>query len=111
MIAALLIAFAQPCHAEGPKIGFSIRVEGDGFFLNPLVTKILVTDVEKGSLADGAGIVAGDEIMKIEGQAVVGKRARDLQPFMRINPGETRTLHLKHANGEQFNARITMPQG
>ena len=88
IIAILLAALAHPCYADGPRLGFSIRVEGDGLFLNPLVTKIVVTEVEKSSLVAGAGIVAGDEIMQIEGQTVVGKRARDLQPYMHINPGE-----------------------
>ena len=53
---------------------------------------------------------AGDEIAKIEGQVVAGKRALALQGFMKLNPGETRTMRLKHADGTEFEARITKPK-
>lgn len=111
LVFGILLAISAPLlYADGPKIGFSINVEGDGFFLNPVVTKIRIDKVEKASLAESAGILAGDEILQIEGQPVVGKRARDLEGFIQFGPGETRTLRLKHANGEQFVARLTKPK-
>ena len=97
-------------HAAEPKLGFVVQLEGEGFFLNPLITKLLVTAVTKGSLAEAAGIRAGDQILQIEGQSVTGRRARDLQPLMKLNPGERRTLRLKHADGTEFDARITLPK-
>lgn len=106
----LLVAFAHPSHAADQKLGFVTQVEGEGFFLNPLVKKILVTEVIKGSLAEAAGMKAGDQIIQIEGQSVAGRRARELQPFMKLNPGETRTLRLKHADGTEIDARITKPK-
>ena len=106
----LLFVFACPSHAGEQKLGFVTQVEGEGFFLNPLVKKILVTEVTKGSLADAAGMRAGDQIIQIEGQSVAGRRARELQPFMKLNPGETRTLRLKHSDGTEADARITKPK-
>jgi C-terminal processing protease CtpA/Prc len=106
----LLFVFAPPSQAADQKLGFVTEVEGEGFFLNPLVKKILVTEVTKGSLADAAGMRAGDQIIQIEGQSVAGRRAWELQPFMKLNPGETRTLRLKHADGTEVNARITKPK-
>jgi C-terminal processing protease CtpA/Prc len=106
----LLFAFAHSSHAAEPKLGFAIRMEGEGFFLNPLVKKLLVEEVTKGSLAEAAGMRAGDQIMQIEGQSVTGKRARELQPMMKLNPGETRTLRLKHTDGTEVDARITKPK-
>ena len=53
---------------------------------------------------------AGDLIIQIEGQPVAGRRARELQPFMKLNPGETRTLRLKHADGTKADVRITKPK-
>jgi C-terminal processing protease CtpA/Prc len=96
--------------AAEAKLGFSIRLEGGGFFLNPVVKKLFVEEVTKGSLAEAAGMKAGDEIIKIEGQVVAGRRARDLQGYMKLNPGETRTLRLKHADGTDVEARITKPK-
>ena len=106
----LLIGGAATSYADSPKVGMSIDVQGEGFFLNPVVTKVLVLTVEKASLAAGAGIVAGDEIIQVDGQTLAGRRARELQPLVKFNAGESRTLRLKHANGEPFEARITKPK-
>jgi C-terminal processing protease CtpA/Prc len=103
----LFVPFSQAAEA---KLGFSVRLEGEGFFLNPLVKKLFVETVTKGSLAEAAGLKVGDEIVKIEGQTVVGRRARELQGYMKLNPGETRTLRLKHADGTEADVRITKPK-
>ena len=105
-----LIVFAPFSQAAEPKLGLSVRVEGEGFFLNPVVTKLFVEEVTKGSLAEAAGIKAGDEIIKIEGQVVAGKRAFSLQGYLKLSPGETRTLRLKHPDGTEVEARITKPK-
>lgn len=107
----LVLVFACLSYAGSPKLGLAVSVEGEGFFLNPLVTKILVTEVRKSSLAEGAGIRAGDIIIKIDGQNVIGRRARELRPLMNFNPGETRTLRLHHVDGTEFDARLTNPKG
>jgi C-terminal processing protease CtpA/Prc len=106
----LVLVFAHPGQAGDQKLGFVTQVEGEGFFLNPLVKKILVTEVTKGSLADAAGMRASDEIIQVEGQSVADRRARELQPFMKLNPGETRRLRLKHADGTEVDVRITKPK-
>jgi C-terminal processing protease CtpA/Prc len=106
----LLLVFAQPSQAAGRKLGFAVDLEGEGFFLNPLVRKLFVTEVTKDSLAEAAGVRVGDVILQIEGQNVVGKRAFELQPYLKLNPGETRTLRLKHTDGTEAVARITMPK-
>lgn len=106
----LLLVFVHHSQAADPKLGFAVQVEGEGFFLNPLVTKIVVTEVTKGSLAEAAGMRAGDLILQVENQSVAGRRARELQPLMKLNPGETRTLRLKHADGSEVDARITKPR-
>ena len=106
----LLLVFAHRSHAAEQKLGIVTEVYGEGFFLNPLVTRILVTEVTKGSLADAAGVRTGDQIIQIEGQSVAGRRAWELQRFMKLNPGETRTFRLKHADGTEVDARITKPK-
>jgi C-terminal processing protease CtpA/Prc len=107
---ALLLLFAQPSQAADQKLGIVTQVEGEGFFLNPVVKKILVTEVIKGSLAEAAGVRAGDQIIQIEKQNVAGRRAMELVPFLKLKPGETRTLRLKHADGTEADARITKPK-
>jgi C-terminal processing protease CtpA/Prc len=110
MAVLVLLVLAQPASAAGEKLGFVTQVEGEGFFLNPIVTKILITEVTKGSLAETAGMRVGDQIIQVEGQTVAGKRALALQPFMKLNPGETRTMRLRHADGTEAEARITKPK-
>jgi C-terminal processing protease CtpA/Prc len=105
-----LLLFMPLAQAAEVKLGFSVRLEGEGFFLNPLVKRLFVEEVTKGSLAEAAGIRAGDEIIKIEGQTVVGRRALALQGYMKLNPGETRTLRIKHADGTEVEARMTKPK-
>ena len=105
-----LLVFVPYSQAAEVKLGFSVRVEGEGFFLNPVVKKLFVEEVTKGSLAEAAGVRAGDEIIKIKGQVVAGRRAMALQGYLKLNPGETRTLRLKHADGTEVEARITKPK-
>ena len=109
ILSLVIVAAVLSAQAAGEKIGLSIGVEGDGVFWNPVVTKIRVTDVAKPSLAQNAGIVAGDEIVQIEGQQVVGRRANDLKAFMTFKAGETKTLLLRRASGEQFEAKLLKP--
>jgi C-terminal processing protease CtpA/Prc len=110
LLLSVTVLGSSGSQAVEAKVGIAITVEGEGFFLNPIVSKIRVKEVEKPSLAEAAGIVAGDEIIQIDGQPVAGKRALDLKAYMKFNPGETRTLRLKHENGDQFDARITKPK-
>jgi S1-C subfamily serine protease len=105
-----LLVFTPLSQAAEVKLGISVRLEGEGFFLNPVVKKLFVEEVTKGSLAEAAGARAGDEIIKIEGQIVAGKRALALQGYLKLGPGETRTLRLKHADGTEVEARITKPK-
>jgi C-terminal processing protease CtpA/Prc len=94
-------------HAGKPTVGLAVSVEGEGFFLNPVVTRVLVAKVHRNSLAEEAGIAAGNEITHVGDQAIKGRRARELQPLMQFNAGETRVLRLKRINGEQYSATLT----
>jgi C-terminal processing protease CtpA/Prc len=106
----LTLFLVQPSQAAEAKLGFSVKVEGGGFFLNPVVTKIIVEDVTKGSIAELAGMKVGDVILQINGQTLAGKRALELRPLMKMDPGETRTMRLKHTDGTEVEARITKPK-
>lgn len=105
------LLFAANCRAAGQQLGFEVQVEGGGFFLNPVVTAIRVTQVTKGAIADAAGMRAGDLIIQIQGENVAGKRALELRRFMQMDPGETRTLRLRHSDGAEVDVRITKPKG
>ena len=109
---ALLLALmmAGAAHSADGKIGMTLEVDTDGPFWNPVVNRLKVKAVDKASLAEAAGIAAGDEIVQIEGKAVAGRLVQDLKEYLKFSPGETRTLCLKHTSGDQFDARITRPK-
>jgi C-terminal processing protease CtpA/Prc len=106
----LFLALAPMSHAAEQKLGLAVDVKGEGFFLNPVVTEIIVSEVTKGTLADTAGIKAGDHIIRIEGRNVAGMRALELRPYMKLDPGQTRSFRLKHANGTESDVRLTKPK-
>jgi len=106
----LLAVLAPITGAAEQKLGFVTQVEGEGFFLNPIVTKILVAEVTKGSLAEAAGMKSGDLIIQIEGQNIAGKRALTLQPYLKLNPGQTRTMRVRHPDGTGAEVHITKPK-
>jgi C-terminal processing protease CtpA/Prc len=107
----LLFACAPAGQAAEAKLGFSVKVEGEGFFLNPVIIKIIVDEVTKGSIADANGVKVGDLILQVNGRTVVGRRALELRSLMKMDPGETRTFRLKHSDGSEVDARITKPTG
>lgn len=106
----LFLFFAPSSRAAEQILGFVTQLEGEGFFLNPIVRKILVTEVTKGSLAEAAGVRVGDQIVAIEGKNIVGIRALQLRPYLKLDPGETRTFRVKHTDGTEADARITKPK-
>ncbi len=110
LFAASALLVAQASFAGNTKLGLKIGVEGDGFFLNPIVSKINVAGVEPDSICAKAGIVQGDEITSIEGQSVKGRRASELKAYMNFGPGESRTLGIRHADGQSFDAKLTKPK-
>ncbi|CAN5125670.1 hypothetical protein BH10PSE17_BH10PSE17_10760 [soil metagenome] len=109
LLLAASFVVVTAAHAASPKVGMAISVDGDGFFLNPIVRKVTISEVEKGSLAELAGISVGDEILEVEGQSIAGRRGNDLRALTRFNPGEPRQLRLRRANGEEYTTQITKP--
>ena len=87
-----VVLVSIPSTRADSELGFGVRVEDEGFFLNPVVTKIPVTNVKKASVADAAGIRARDITTKIEDRRVVGRRAKELQPLMGLQSAGKRAL-------------------
>ncbi len=105
LIAAGLLV-ACPAFAEEGWLGISVSVTGEGRFWNPVVHEIVVSGVAEGSPAAASPIVAGDQIVAVDGIVVDGKRARELQPHFEKERGETVTLVLRNAAGEKFTVEL-----
>jgi len=101
LLTILLAAFAlHVAAADKGYVGFSLSADGEGFFLNPTLKTLTITKVTPNSPTASAGIVAGDQIVEIEGHPVAGAKARDLKPYMDREVGQALQLVIKKASGE-----------
>jgi predicted metalloprotease with PDZ domain len=99
-----------PATAQQPsgRIGFSLKVEADGFF-NPKVTKIVVDLVEPESQAQKAGLSLGDELIKVQDVVVPGTDASVLKPHMEFVSGKPKKLLFRRPNGQTYEAMLVKP--
>lgn len=105
VIALLPGALAQ---AQSPRgwFGFLIAIESDGWALDPVIRSATIKEVLPGSPAAAQRVAAGDRIVAIDGQAVVGRRARELQPHVDKAVGEAVVLRLQRPGGELAEVRL-----
>jgi ABC-type sugar transport system substrate-binding protein len=97
-----------PATAQQPsgRIGFSLKVQADGFF-NPKVTKIVVDLVEP--QAQKAGLSLGDELIKVQDVIVPGTDASVLKPHMEFVSGKPKKLLFRRPNGQTYEAMLVKP--
>jgi C-terminal processing protease CtpA/Prc len=95
-------------HAQPPRgwFGFLIAIESDGAALDPVIRSATIQAVLPGSPAAAQRVAAGDRIVAIDGQAVVGRRARELQPHVDKAVGEAVVLRLQRPGGELAEVRL-----
>jgi C-terminal processing protease CtpA/Prc len=86
--------------AEQGYFGFSVAVDGEGFFLNPTLKSIKIEKVVPNSPAAKAGVAPGDVLLEIEGHQVAGTKADVLKPFMQREAGQSTRLVVKKTTGE-----------
>jgi C-terminal processing protease CtpA/Prc len=86
-------------------IGMTISATFESF-LKAKVAKLLVTAVAANSQAEAAGLVVGDEIIKVDGIDIPGKWFFELMPLQDFTPGKAKLLTLKRADGTQYEARL-----
>ena len=102
---SLTLALAvKPATGEEERgvLGFSIEIDGDGFFLNPTLKSVTVVSVAASSPAANAGIAPKDRIVEADGHAVVGAKGKDLEPLLKKAPGQSLRLKLRRPTGEEY---------
>ena len=102
----LLAAAAVAVADDSGYLGFAVKVEAEGFFLNPTLKSATVDSVSAGSPAARAGLVANDRILDVDDHAVVGAKARELEPLLKKAPGQSLRLKLRRPNGEEYDATL-----
>jgi predicted metalloprotease with PDZ domain len=83
LLAILALAgFSLAVQADTPRgvFGIGLNVDGEGFFLNPTLKSITITEVRKGMPAEAAGIAVGDQIVEVEGKTSQAPRPKTCSP-------------------------------
>jgi C-terminal processing protease CtpA/Prc len=108
-LVALCVTGPRPVDAapevEKGFFGFAIEVDGSGL-LNPTVRSARITKIVPASPAGRAGIATGDELISVEGHAVAGAKARELQPIMQKQVGQSLHLRLKRPTGTEYGVTL-----
>lgn len=106
MVALLLAlaAFCSPVNAAEEKgwFGLAFSVESEGFSFNPTIQSVKIEKVAASSPGAGAGLVAGDLVVSLQGIASAGAKADDLKAAMKKSVGETLRLKVKRGSAEPF---------
>ncbi len=108
LVVALDVAGAGRARADDRpgSFGLSLAIDGEGSFVDPTLKSVTVDAVVAGSPAARAGIAPQDRIVAVEGRPVAGARARELQPDLKRNVGETVHLRLARPGGDEYDATM-----
>lgn len=87
--------------AEKGKIGLLLDISVEGGFFNPTVAKVKVTEIVAGGAAEKAGVLVGDDIIKIADCVIPGCPADDAKDLMKKNKGESVSFLIKQADGTE----------
>ena len=104
---ALVLATSYAADETAGWFGMSVNVDADGFFLSPTVHSATIVAVAADSPAAAGGLRAGDEIIDIEGLAVAGGKAKQLQAALAKRVGESLRVRLRRPGGETYTALLT----
>ena len=103
LLAMTAVAVATP---EKGDLGLTVDVRGTRLSLNPTIETVTVKEVVAGSPAALAGIVAGDEILEVEGHVVAGSLSEEILPLMQKQAGQSLTLKLRHVSGAVYSVTL-----
>jgi C-terminal processing protease CtpA/Prc len=103
---AVLAGVAASAQPPRGWFGFLIAIESDGAALDPVIRSATIQAVLPGSPAAAQRVAAGDRIVAIDGQTVVGRRARELQPHVDKAVGEAVVLRVQRPGGEMAEVRL-----
>lgn len=105
--AAAALALPGLVQAADGYIGLSVSVEGEGFFLNPILKVVKIAKVAPDSPAAQAGLREGELILEVEGRKVVGARASELKPYLEREVGQVLRFVIQGADGVQRAVSVT----
>ena len=97
VIAATLVAW-QPATAAGSNCAVAFTPKLSGFKLNPLLDQLTVTSAKPNTASDNCVLKAGDEILRVNEQKIVGSRALAVHRYWKaLKPGAPIAFQVKRA--------------
>jgi len=103
---ALLLISSLATAGERGYFGFGMSLTTSGFPLNPTVKNIRIASVAPGTPAASSGIAVNDEIIKLEGVAIAGRKAKELQSLAARDIGQTLNLEMKRPDGTVYRTSL-----
>lgn len=100
-----LVVSTTALAAEKGKIGLSLDINADGFF-NPVIVSVKVKELVPGGAAEKAGVLVGDQILKIADCVIPGCPADDAKDLMKKNKGESVSFFIKQADGTELTKTV-----
>ena len=82
-----------------------LDINADGFF-NPVIVSVKVKELVAGGAAEKAGVLVGDQILKIADCAIPGCPADDAKDLMKRNKGESVSFLIKQADGTELTKTV-----
>jgi C-terminal processing protease CtpA/Prc len=113
LLASLLLCLstATVWAGEPGYFGFAPEATTSGFVLSPKVERITILRVLPGTPAARAGILPGDEVLKVEGMVVHGAKALTLHGMIEKDVGQILHATLRHAGGAVYDvAMVAAPR-
>ena len=92
--------FYSEAQTEEFRLHTSGSYDGIGFILANRKNKIIVKEVLEGFPADLAGVLVADEIIRINDQAVEGKKSKELAPLLYGSPGTKLSIVVRRGQQE-----------
>ena len=92
--------------AEKGKIGLSLDIAVEGGFFNSKLATVKVKSLVAGGSVEKAGVLVGDQILKIADCAIPGCPAGDAKDLLKKNKGESVSFLIKQADGTELTKTV-----
>jgi len=108
--AILFTSFVSYSAEESGWFGFGVDIDGKGRPWNPVLESVVINKIEPLSPAAGTRMKVGDKLLEIEGNVLIGERAKTLSPHMKKAPGEALNLVLEDLDGNAYESTLIAGQ-
>lgn len=100
--------FISEAEMEGYKMQTTGKYGGIGARIRNANDKIIVDEPYKDYPADKAGLMAGDEVLEVDGESIAGKSVEDISKVLKGAPGTSVDLKVKRLQADGSTKEIVV---